>query len=89
MTLGIGAALAIGAELLADPFIEATSGPAYEPAATLAPWMALLGSIGACLQLLLMHALARRSRRVETIVWAALGLEIVMLAILRPSAPGA
>ncbi len=88
VTLGAGATLALGAAALAGPFIDATSGPTYESAADLAPWMALLGCLGACLQLLLMHALARRSRHVEVSVWLALCAEIVMLVLLRPASPG-
>ena len=88
VTITSGLLLAALAIPLAEPFITLTSGSSYASAARFAPWMALLGTLGGILQLLLMHALARQDRVVEAIVWVAAVAEGALLMVLSPHVSG-
>jgi len=81
VTVAIGAVVVGASVILGGPLVRLTVGTDYGAAAALAPWFALLGSLCALLQLLLYAGLARRSRRVEAVVWAAIALEVLLVSL--------
>ena len=80
LTLAIGCSVVLGAGLFARLVIEATVGGAYDDVEALAARFALLGVLTAILQLLLYAGLARRSRRVELLVWIGIGVQLVVVS---------
>jgi O-antigen/teichoic acid export membrane protein len=80
LTLAIGSVVVLGVILFAGLIIDATVGPAYADVAGLAGQFALLGVLAALLQLLLYSGLARRGRQAETLVWAGIAIEVLVVS---------
>lgn len=81
LTLAIGGVVVAAAMSLAAPIIEVTVGSAYDDAAALAGRFAALGVLAAIVQLLLFSGLARRTRRVELIVWIGIGAQVLIVSV--------
>ena len=80
LTVAIGGVVVLGALLFARLLLEPTVGPAYSAGADLAPLFAVLGVLQAVLQLLLFAGLARRTRRVEALVWSGIAVQVALIA---------
>ncbi len=80
LTVAIGGVVVLGALLFAQLLLEPTVGPGYSHGADLAPLFAVLGVLQAVLQLLLFAGLARRTRRVEALVWSGIAVQVALIA---------
>jgi O-antigen/teichoic acid export membrane protein len=88
LTVAIGVVVVAGAAVLGLTLIDATAGHAYADIAPLAPAFALLGTLMAVLQLTVYSGLARRRRIVESIVWAGIAAEVMVVAGPMHGSPG-
>ncbi|MGZ6803906.1 MAG: polysaccharide biosynthesis protein [Nocardioidaceae bacterium] len=88
LVAGFGVVEVVGALLTPASVVRLVLGPAYGSLAHVLALFAALGSCLAVLQLLLYAAIARSTRSVAPLLWAAVAAEAVLVLVLRPGATG-
>ena len=88
VVVGLGTVVTVGAALGPTWVIDHTGGADYELAADLVVPFALVGTLWACVQVLLFAEMARAGATLGLWSWIAVGAETVLLLVVRPTTGG-
>lgn len=76
----LGALLVLAAVLLAGPMVHALSGSRYDQASDTAWMFAVLGTMWALVQLMVLSGVAQADRGAWALLWAGVALQVVLIA---------